>query len=102
MKEKYNYIFKFVILFLITFSAIIILNNFGNVLSSELIIPTSTDEIEDAINNKLIECYAFEGAYPNDIKYLESYGIVFDDDKYIYEYKPNRSYELPYINVKLR
>lgn len=102
LKGKYNLVFRFVITFVIAFSAIIVLDNFEDVLSTELIKPTSVEYVENSLKDKLVECYAIEGAYPNDIKYLESYGFVFDEDKYVYDYEPTRSYEFPYISVSLR
>ncbi len=45
-------------------------------------------EIYQMINRALVQCYALEGAYPDDIFYLEKYGVNFDTDKYLYFYEP--------------
>ena len=42
--------------------------------------------IEDVLRKSLLTCYALEGAYPADIYYLEKYGVVFNDARYIYHY----------------
>ena len=45
------------------------------------------EEITKQINKSISLCYAIEGTYPNDLKYLEeNYGLEIDDDKYIIHY----------------
>ncbi len=43
-------------------------------------------KIKEVIDKALVQCYALEGAFPSDIYYLEKYGVLFDDDKYLYDY----------------
>lgn len=43
--------------------------------------------IEKIIDKALVQCYAMEGSYPGDIEYIEKYGVIFDNDKYIYHYE---------------
>lgn len=43
--------------------------------------------IEKIIDKALVQCYALEGRYPEDITYIESYGVIFSPDKYYYYYE---------------
>lgn len=44
-------------------------------------------QLELALKRAIIECYALEGAYPQDVAYMEeNYGIVIDDSQFIVHY----------------
>lgn len=43
--------------------------------------------IEKIIDKALVQCYALEGGYPTDIEYVSKYGVIFDNDKYLYYYE---------------
>lgn len=44
--------------------------------------------IKQAVNKAVISCYALEGSYPPDIKYLQdNYGLIVDKKNYIYDYQ---------------
>lgn len=46
--------------------------------------------VEAGINRALSQCYALEGEYPPTLDYLaEHYGIVLDEDMYLYRYQYN-------------
>ncbi len=46
-----------------------------------------TDAIRQSIEKAAVQCYALEGNYPPDLKYLEeNYGIQIDEGKYHYDY----------------
>ncbi len=46
-----------------------------------------TDILDRALNKSITECYALEGSYPPDIKYLtEHYGLTYDKDDYRIDY----------------
>lgn len=102
MREKFNFIFKISITVLIATVAIISINKFKISVEQESISSMSVEDVETVLNEALVACYAVEGAYPDSIKYLKNYGIVFDDEKYKYEYNVTNSYELPELNVSLR
>ncbi len=102
MKIEYNFIFKIVVTLILAVILVIALNNFETGVKTDLMQVTDADQIEENLIDTLIACYAVEGAYPADVKYVKKYGFVFDDEKYIYEYKVNKSYELPSVDVKLR
>ena len=46
-----------------------------------------TESVEKIINKALLQCYALEGYYPTDLEYVQKYGVVFNNDKYIYWYE---------------
>ncbi len=87
---------------MLTVILVVALDKFENGVKTDLMQTTNADQIEENLVDILITCYAVEGAYPADVKYVQKYGFVFDEDKYIYEYEVKTSYELPSVNVKLR
>ncbi len=102
MRDKIGFFYKFILTVVIAIIALISINKFETGLREEKIVATNVEEIEETLRSTLVACYAIEGAYPSNLKYLENYGIIFDYDKYIYEYSPNISYEFPDIKVSLR
>ncbi|MBN2222724.1 MAG: hypothetical protein JW708_10995 [Vallitaleaceae bacterium] len=58
------------------------------------------EEIESVIRKYAIFCYAQEGSYPNDLSYLEeNYGLIIDEEKYLYYYEIFASNIMPDIEV---
>lgn len=58
------------------------------------------NEIEEIIRQYAVACYAQEGAYPKDIRYLEeNYGLIIDEAKYYYYYDLFASNLMPDIEV---
>lgn len=58
------------------------------------------DTLEDTIEQYAIACFATEGSYPPDLSYLEEhYGLILDEEQYIYEYEVFGSNVLPIITV---
>ncbi|MDR1272000.1 MAG: hypothetical protein LBK04_03275 [Clostridiales Family XIII bacterium] len=56
--------------------------------------------VEDAIVRAAVQCYAIESRYPPGLEYLvDNYGIVLDEDKYIYHYRATGGNLLPEVNV---
>lgn len=55
--------------------------------------------IEIKIEKYLDRVYALDGEYPNDIFYLESFGLGFDLNKYDYQYDFVSVYKKPSISV---
>lgn len=102
MGEKFNFIFKISITVLISIIALVSISKFESDISQERISSMSIEDIETVLNEALVSCYAVEGAYPSSVKYLKQYGIEFDDEKYVYDYKVVSSYELPKLSVSLR
>lgn len=64
---------------------------------------TATDRLnmlESIIRKAAVQCYAIEGGYPPNIKYLEEhYGIILDRNKYFYHYEAFASNIMPIVKV---
>jgi hypothetical protein len=45
--------------------------------------------MRDMMERAAIQCYALEGMYPPDIEYFKNYGIILNEDKFIYYYENN-------------
>ena len=59
--------------------------------------------IEKVIIKAAVQCYALEGSYPPDIKYLtENYGVIIDENQYFYFYDINGANIAPNIEVVKR
>lgn len=62
-----------------------------------------TERIKDLVEDYVLQCYATEGAYPPNIQYLsEHYGLVLNEEKYIYEYEPVAENIKPLIQIFIR
>lgn len=62
-----------------------------------------TDRVKNLVEQYAIQCYATEGAYPPNVQYLsDHYGLVLDEDKYIYEYEPVAENIKPIIQIFVR
>ncbi len=56
--------------------------------------------LSDAIMRSAVQCYAIEGFYPPDVKYLEeNYGLLVDHDKYFVSYSVFASNIIPEVEV---
>ena len=70
----------------------------GNVSSASKV--ESRQILQDAVLRATVQCYAIEGMYPPDIRYLEdNYGLVFDHDRFIVHYEVFAGNILPDITV---
>ena len=59
-----------------------------------------TQFVEDAVRNAALNCYAVEGAYPEDLEYLrENYGLAYDQSRYYVTYDAFASNLVPEIFV---
>lgn len=55
---------------------------------------------QQAIKKAMVNCYAIEGAYPQNIEYLEQhYGVLIDHEKYIVTYETMGSNIIPYVEL---
>lgn len=53
-----------------------------------------------AVQKAVVNCYAIEGVYPSDVKYLEDhYGLVINHEKYIVHYELIGSNVMPSVEV---
>ena len=63
----------------------------------------TTSRTYAAIIRGVVSCYAIEGIYPPDIKYLQDhYGLQIDEDKYFIFYEVYASNIMPNIEVFLK
>jgi len=59
--------------------------------------------ILQALHKAAVSCYAIEGRYPANVKYMEDrYGVVIDHDKYLVDYDIFASNIMPVIRVYFR
>lgn len=62
-----------------------------------------TEQVRQAVHSALVTCYAVEGRYPPDVKWLkEHYGLAYDEDRYIVSYDAFASNILPEVRVSVR
>lgn len=60
----------------------------------------SLEVMRSAVQKSIVNCYAIEGVYPPNIKYLEDhYGIVINHDKYVVQYELAGSNVMPSVNI---
>ncbi|MBC7959190.1 MAG: hypothetical protein H7X94_04910 [Vallitaleaceae bacterium] len=63
----------------------------------------NVDTIQNTVQKYVVQCYAVEGSYPADLYYLEeNYGLILDEEKYIYDYEVFASNVMPDIEVYLK
>ena len=56
--------------------------------------------IRDAVLSRAAECYAVEGAYPEDLSTLrKNYGLAYDENRYFVSYDAFASNQFPEIMV---
>ncbi len=56
--------------------------------------------VKQAIERAAVQCYALEGAYPPDVRYLEEhYGIKYDSQRFFVHYRVYGSNIRPEIEV---
>ena len=59
--------------------------------------------VRDAVKNAALTCYAVEGMYPDDLKYLrDHYNLSYNEERYIVYYRPLASNLMPSIKVAER
>lgn len=58
---------------------------------------------QQSVERAVINCYAVEGVYPPNIRYLQDhYGVTIDTDKYAVNYQVMGSNVRPYVQVVLK
>nr|WP_319489617.1 hypothetical protein [uncultured Caproiciproducens sp.] len=97
-KKKFGY--KDLLLSTLAFCAVLCLFWFG---FSNALRANSTEKLRvtrAAIQKAIVNCYAVEGAYPPDIKYLQDhYGIEIDYSKYVVQYETAGSNIMPSVEI---
>ncbi len=63
----------------------------------------SAVSVKDTVMRSAVQCYAVEGAYPNNLSYLEEhYGLVINHERYIVSYEAYASNLAPNVRVLVR
>lgn len=58
------------------------------------------NQLAQSVSRAVMECYAREGVYPQNLEYLkENYALVYDESKYAVIYSPFAENLLPDITV---
>lgn len=56
--------------------------------------------LKQAIDHGIVQCYALEGSYPENLQYLkENYGLTYDENKFFVDYQTIGSNILPDVTV---
>ena len=60
----------------------------------------SIQSIKETIMERALQCYVIEGAYPQDLAYLEeNYGLTINRDDFLVVYTPFAENQLPDVRV---
>ena len=93
-----NDIIKLVVIALILVGAVLLVDNISK---SEQ--TTESEIVRQSIKDAAINCYAVEGAYPDNLEYLrENYMLAYNEDNYFVTYNPFSSNHIPDIYVTER
>lgn len=58
------------------------------------------DILRNALERDIMHCYALEGYYPPSLAYIEEkYGLIYDKDAYIIDYRPIGSNIYPNLTI---
>jgi hypothetical protein len=87
MKYKTDYASVAKIILVLIIGAVFFYNIFSMMKFGEGYAKKSVDGVRAVIDKALVQCYALEGSYPTDLKYVSRYGVIFDDSRYIYHYE---------------
>jgi len=61
------------------------------------------ESIEETIRDYAVRCYATEGSYPPSLQYLaDNYGLIIDEDNYVYYFDAFAANYMPDIEVYSR
>ncbi len=59
-----------------------------------------TKILTDAVSKDIIHCYAVEGYYPPNLKYIEEhYGLTYDKERYFIDYVPIGDNIMPSVTI---
>lgn len=57
-------------------------------------------QVKQSVENGITLCYAVEGVYPESVEYLtKSYGVVYDESRYLVHYERFASNVRPSVTV---
>lgn len=97
-KRKFAY--RHLILPVLIFTLVLLLFYTGFCLASSSNKTQNLKAVRSAVQKSISNCYAAEGVYPPDVKYLEShYGLLIDHTRYIVDYGFVGSNVMPSVAV---
>ncbi len=99
-KKITNYFFNLNTLSILIVAGIIALTNVGVKSVSKDVITQQQTLLLNAVTRSAVQCYAIEGAYPSDVKYLEeNYNLVYDEKRYVIHYEFLGANLIPQMSV---
>ena len=91
-------IIKLLVTVLVLVLAVVLVNRISNSQQS-----AESEIVRQSIKDAAINCYAVEGAYPDDLQYLrDNYMLAYNEDRYFVTYKSFSSNHIPDIYVTER
>lgn len=91
-------ILKLALVIIVLVSAVILTGKISNSEQS-----AESEIVRQSIKDAAINCYAVEGAYPDDLEYLrENYMLAYNEDRYFVTYQSFASNHIPDIYVTER
>ena len=90
--------FKIAVITLVLVLAVILVGRISNSQQA-----AESELVRQSIKDAAINCYAVEGAYPDDLEYLrENYMLAYNEDRYFVTYESFSSNHIPDIYVTER
>ena len=90
--------FKIAVIVLVLVLAVIMVGRISNSQQA-----AESELVRQSIKDAAINCYAVEGAYPDDLEYLrENYMLAYNEDRYFVTYESFSSNHIPDIYVTER
>ncbi len=97
---KTKFAYKDLILSMLIFCGVICLFWYGFSSTAQANSSEKLQVTRSAIQKSIVNCYAVEGFYPPNIKYVEDhYGILIDHSKYIVNYELIGSNVMPSVEI---
>jgi len=91
-------IVKIVLIAAVLVLAVVLIGRISNSQQS-----AESEIVRQSIKDAAINCYAVEGAYPDDLEYLrENYMLAYNEDRYFVTYNAFSSNHIPDIYVTER
>lgn len=98
MKKKKRITYIVTAIVIIALVLIFVFGVFGKAPEDEL--EESVQAIKDTVLEKSLQCYVIEGAYPDDLAYLEDhYGLIVNRDDFYVVYTPIAENIPPQVSV---
>jgi hypothetical protein len=93
-----NDIVKLLMIIAVLVLAVVLVGKISNSQQS-----AESDIVRQSIKDAAINCYAVEGAYPDDLEYLrENYMLAYNEERYFVTYNSFSSNHIPDIYVTER